>query len=75
MEWIQYFAWWTGNFIEWMWHWHWVGKLIIIAAGLLLGSTFLNNKKAFLFIVLAFVIIVLVSFALNAWFSFDIPGL
>ncbi|NLN87188.1 MAG: hypothetical protein GX133_06245 [Syntrophomonadaceae bacterium] len=75
MEWIDYFVRWTVYFVRWLWHWSWVGKLMIIAAGLLLGSIFVTNKKAFLFIVVAFVVIVLGSFAINAWFTIGVPGL
>lgn len=63
------------SFTGWLWHWSWVGKLIITLVALLMGSIFLKNKKAFLVLVLVFVVIVLGSFAINSWFSFGIPGL
>ena len=75
MDWITYSVHWMVSFVTWFWNWSVVGKFIIILAALLLGSIFLRNKKAFFAIVLVFLVIILGSFAINAWFTIGVPGL
>ncbi len=75
MDWITYSVQWTANFVRWFWNWSVVGQFIIILAVLLLGSIFLRNKKAFFAIVIVFIVVILGSFAINAWFTIGVPGL
>lgn len=75
MEWLILSAQWAQQFFEWLWLWNWVGKLIIILTGLLMFSIFLKSRKAFLILLIVFLLIVLGSPIIDSWFSFSIPGL